>query len=83
MNVDSAYAGNEESRYRQKDQENRQKWLTERGFKSWVGGAQSKLGANERYTDMYYVAADQCDSRHFTNFRIEDPDKVLFGNFRS
>jgi len=45
------------------ENESKKKWITDRGFKTFVGGKMNMLGSKEKYSDVYHVAADKCELR--------------------
>lgn len=42
---------------------NKQKWMSKKDFVSYVGGKQNMLGAKDKYSDGYFVAAEACEER--------------------
>jgi hypothetical protein len=77
INIASPYVGCEQEVYRLGDLENKKKWLQPKGFLNNANNASKK----ERYSDTHYVTADPSEPPMLHQFRNEDKETYLFGNF--
>ena len=82
ITIASKYAGSKEQQLLAEERASKKKWITAKGFKTYLGGKANAMGAKEKYTDFHYINLKPGPAPHEIKARREDPSEYLFGHFK-
>ena len=77
INCASKYVGKEDEVYRLQDLEKKKHWLLKAGFQKYPGAPEK-----EKFKEFHYVSADPSKPPMLHQFRDEDKETYIFGNFK-